>query len=152
MKNFEKINNFGSFFLTDIYEPRENSVFLEIKKSLTSGIREDVVIGDSAFKDVRRISIDDNSDYFTILFESYVSYHIINESFSNFNEREGEVTNGTFSFFVYSQSTYLNFVLHETFADVIFPGNLKHYCLYCQNHVIHVVSMNEPIIENVSCI
>ncbi|WP_113653478.1 hypothetical protein [Pedobacter namyangjuensis] len=147
MTNFEKINSFGSFFLTNIHEPSDNSLFLEIKKSLTSEIKEDVVIGDSTFKDLKRVLVDDNSDYFTILFESYVSYHIVNESFSNFNEREGECVNGSFSFCIYNKSTYLNFILKETFADAIFPGVMKHYCLYCQNHVIHVVSITEPIIE-----
>ncbi len=152
MTNFEKINSFGSFFLTDIHEPRDNSLFLEVKKSLTSEIKEDVVIGNSIFKDVQRILIDDKSDYFTIFFEGYVSYHIINESFSNFNEREGECIRGSFSFCIYNQSTYLDFILKETYADAIFPDDMKHYCLYCQNHVIHVISMTEPIIEIVNCI
>lgn len=147
MTNFEKINSFGSFFLTDIYEPEDNALFLEIKKSLISEVKEDVVIGDKTFTDVQRIQVDKKLDYFTILFENYVSYHIINESFPNFNEREGECIGGTSSFCIYSQSTYLDFILKETYANAIFPGDLKHYCLYCQNHVIHIVSMTKPTIE-----
>lgn len=150
MNNFEKIDHIGSLFLTAINEPEDNSLFLEIKKSLITGTKEDLIIGGSILKDVQKIQIDEQSDYFTILFESYVSYHVIAESFSNFNERKVEPIDGKGSFCVYSHSTYLDFIAQETYAKAVLPSDLKHYCLYCQNHIVHVISTKAPIIENVN--
>ncbi len=147
MTNFHEINNYGSIFLTDLFEPRDNSLVLEVKDSVTSEIKEDLLVGDKIISGLRRVSINQNGVNFKIHFKSYVAYHVMNESFINFNKDE-EYEGGKFSKFCkFSKSNYLDFILKETYANEMFPGELKHFGLYCSNHVVHIVSTVEPEIE-----
>lgn len=147
MTNFQEINNYGSIFLTDLFEPQDNnSLILKVRDSVTSEIEEDLLVGDKTIPNFR-VSINPNGAQFKIYFKSYVAYHVMNESFINFNEHE-EFESGKFSTFCkFSKSNYLDFISKETLADEMYPGELKHFGLYCLNHVIHIVFLVEPEIE-----
>lgn len=152
MKYFDKINKNSSYFLTDIHEPNDNSIFLEIKKSTTSDVVQNIMVGKIGLNEKRRIEVDKKSEYFTIQFDGYVSYHVIEEGFINFQDNKDEYKAGEFSVFrVYSKSSYLDFILKETIANDIFPDEMKHYGLYCMNHVVHIISLTEPKIELIDC-
>lgn len=147
MVNFQEINEFSSLFLTNLSEPKDNELILELKESEISKTPEEVKIGGKAFTMANRISINQLGIKFNIHFPSYISYHVMDESFLNFNEFD-EYQSGKYNTFcIFKKSRYLNFILDETFADSVFPGELKHYGVYCLNHVIHIISASTPIID-----
>jgi hypothetical protein len=146
MNNFEEINNFGELFLTALYEPSDNSLSIEVTESFRSPVPEDVIIGQKVMKDCHKVSVNEYGTSFDIFFINYVAYQVVNESFYNFNDNSNYVAGKYATFCVFSESSYLDFILKETYAHVIFPGELKHYGLYCPNHIIHIISMDEPVI------
>ena len=151
MRNFDAINKYRSVFLTNIYEPDDNELFLEVRKSTISDFEVDVAVGDKLLSGCREVSIDETGSYFTILFSTYVSYHVINESYANSNPKDEYIPVNFRTFRCFQKSSYMDFILEQTFADVIYPGELMHYGLFAENHVVHIISMQEPKIELINC-
>ncbi|WP_423148127.1 hypothetical protein [Rubrolithibacter danxiaensis] len=144
MNNFEEINNYGGLFLTKLHEPSDNSLEIEVRESFTSPLSTDVVVGEKTIKDCYEVSINEYGTSFNISFINYVAYQVLNESFYSFRENENYVAGKYSTFCIFSESSYLDFVLKETYADEIFPKELRHYGLYCQNHIVHIIALNEP--------
>ena len=141
MNNFEEINNYGELFLTKLYEPTDNSLEIEVRESFTSPLSTDVIVGEKTIKECS----------FNISFINYVAYQVLNESFYSFIDNENYVAGKYSTFCIFSESSYLDFILKETYAHEIFPKELRHYGLYCQNHVIHIIALNEPVITKNGC-
>lgn len=147
MENFETINKHGSIFLTNSYEPEDNKLLLEVKNSTTSNVEVDVQIGDKQLSGCKEITIDETGTFFTIMFNDYISYHVINESYANSNPKDEYVSGDYGTFCIFQKSSYMDFILKETFANDIYPTELKHYGLFAANHIVHIISMDEPKIE-----
>ena len=147
MENFETINKHGSVFLTNLYEPEDNKLLLEVKNSTTSNFEVNVQIGDKQLSGCKEITIDETGTFFTILFNDYVSYHVINESYTNSNPNDEYVSGDYGTFCIFEKSSYMDFILKETFANDIYPTELKHYGLFAANHIVHIISLHEPKIE-----
>ncbi len=147
MGNFEAINKHGSVFLTKIYDFNANSLLLEVKKSVISDHETDVPVGDKLISGGKEITIDTTGTFFSILFDNYVSYHVINESYANSTPTD-EYDAGDFgTFCIFHKSIYMDFILSETFANNIYPGELIHYGLFAEDHIVHVISKHEPKIK-----
>jgi len=144
MENFDAINKYGSVFLTKIYEPDENELLLEVKRSMASELAVDVQVGDKILSGCHEVTIDESSAYFTISFINYVSYHVINESYANYNPNEEFISGDYGTFCIFQKSAYMNFVLNQTFANDMYPGELIHYGLFAANHIVHVISKRKP--------
>ncbi len=151
MNDFEEINNHGELFLTKLYEPTDNSLEIEVRESFTSPLSTDVVVGEKVIKDCYKVSINEYGTSFNITFKSYVAYQVLNESFYSFSDNENYVAGKYSTFCLFSKSSYLDFVMKETYANEIFPKELRHYGLYCQNHIIHIIALNEPEITKNGC-
>lgn len=153
MVNFEEINKYGAVFLTKLYEPSTNQLLLEVKKSKTSAFEVSVPVGDVLLSGCKEVSIDHVDSFFTILFTNYISYYVINESYAN-SDPSDEYTSGQYgTFCIFQKSNYMQFILKETFADDMFPGQLKHYGLFASDHIVHVISKSAPeitVIESVN--
>jgi hypothetical protein len=134
-------------YLINFYEPKDNALLLEISECTTSEVREDILIGDKVLSNSHLVSIDKNGTKFNIAFQHYVSYQVMNESYLNFNDWDEYETGKYNTFCIFKKSRYMDFILNETIADYIYPGELKHYGLYCHNHVVHIISTIEPRIE-----
>lgn len=147
MRNFAAINKHGSVFLTKIYEPDDNELLLEVKRSTTSEFEVDVQVGGKILSGCKEVTIDEYGTYFTISFNNYVSYHVINESYANSNPKDEFVSGDFGTFCVFQKSSYMDFILNQTLANDIYPGELMHYGLFAANHIVHVISMHEPKIE-----
>ncbi len=145
-KNFTAINKHESVFLTKIYEPNENELLLEVKKSITSDFEVDVQVGNKVLSG-KRVSTDESGSYFTISFDNYVSYHVINESYANSNPKDEYVFGDFGTFRIFQKSKYMDFILNQTFANEIAQGELVHYGLFAESHIVHIISMHEPKIE-----
>ena len=55
-------------------------------------------------------------------------------------------------FCIYSKSNYLDYIRDTTVVNDIYDYEniLKHYAINCQNHVIDIVTIDEPVIKRVS--
>ena len=83
---------------------------------------------------------------YKIVFDGYISYAVLNESYSIYDEEE--VYTGT-SFRIYTKSKYLDYIRATSIVSEDYPDSYKHYCLSCLNHVVEIVSQNEPVIEKI---
>lgn len=80
---------------------------------------------------------------FELVWPSYIGYSVRNESFSL-----PETDEGVGQLFVqYEKSKYLDFIASATFADSEHPGPFRHWAIYCLNHSLDIVSMDDPIVE-----
>ncbi|MGY0035862.1 hypothetical protein [Pedobacter sp. NJ-S-72] len=120
---------------------------LEVKKSTTSDFEVNVQISDKQLSGCKEITIDETGTFFTILFNDYVSYHVINESYANSNPKDEYVSGDYGTFCIFEKSSYMDFILKETFTNDIYPTELKHYGLFAANHIVHIISLHEPKIE-----
>lgn len=71
-------------------------------------------------------------------------YTVINESYANSNPN---VSGDYGTFCIFQKSSYMDFILKETFANDIYPTELKHYGLFAANHIVHIISLHEAKIE-----
>lgn len=74
-------------------------------------------------------------------------YTVINESYANSNPNDEYVSGDYGTFCIFQKSSYMDFILKETFANDIYPTELKHYGLFAANHIVHIISLHEPKIE-----
>jgi hypothetical protein len=147
MENFKAINKHGGVYLTKIHDFNANSLLLEVKNSIVSDHYVDLQVEDYILSQSKEITIDKNAAFFTIYFNRYVSYHVINESYDNSDPAEDYDAGDFGTFCVFHKSSYMDFILKATIANDLYPGELKHYGLFAANHVVHVISKDEPIIE-----
>lgn len=81
---------------------------------------------------------------FEVTWASTIAYSIRNESYcgrSRYEQFDGR------HFVLYAKSHYLDFVSAATLATQEYPGPFKHWGIFTLNHVIDVVSTDEPKIR-----
>lgn len=78
------------------------------------------------------------------MFRTYIAYAVLNESYASVDESE-ECTGKYFR--VYSKSRFLDYLRAASFADVDYPGKSTHYEIACLDHIVEVVSVDEPEIN-----
>lgn len=93
------------------------------------------------------IEVTKNSKVYEILFEDYITYSVINESYISGSEDE-EYTGSLAR--VYTKSDFLDYIKKVTFATQEFPGPFKHYGFCCGDHVIDVASVEAPSIRKIN--
>ena len=82
---------------------------------------------------------------FELLWDSYIGYSVVNESYSN---GEPASSNGKGRLMVeYERSEYLDYLSRASFATADYPGPYKHWALYCLNHTIDVASQDSPVVR-----
>jgi len=145
--NYRDIMNWkGVIFLYEITEPEENSLKIIVNR----GKNEDYDVSLNVYGNSMKASpivTDERLPSLQIEFQSYVSYSVINESFTclqGIEIFEGEV------FRIYKHSRYLDFIKLQTHARDMVPDKLfLHYQIPCLNHVIDVISFDEPKIVEI---
>lgn len=147
MSYLQNINNIENLFLTDIYEPGSNKLLIQVKGSVVADKETEVYATAGKSIWAKLISIDEEAPFYEIYFESYVSYHVLNEGFSGYDPDDESETTGFGKFHVFSKSGYMDQIRKSSIADQIFPGEMKHYGLFTENHIIHIIAFKEPEIE-----
>lgn len=89
-----------------------------------------------------------SSKKYEIIFEHYILYQTRNESYCSWDNYE--IRNGKY-FIIFSKSRMLDFLSQITDCGKLedgtaYPGEWKHFGIYCQNHVIDIISCHEPTI------
>jgi len=83
---------------------------------------------------------------FEIVFENYIIYQVRNESYCSFDPTE--VRNGKF-LIIFERSKLLEYLSTATDACQLddgsfYPDKWIHYGVYTQNHIIDIISQEEP--------
>lgn len=143
MNLVDQINRHKYLYLTEIGEPDDNVLRLVIEEARASGEPEEMKIGDVILSGVPIVS-DDSCYAYEVVFGSYVCYSVLNESYTSSDKSE-EFTGHLFR--VYSKSHFLDYVSVATFASDMYPGELNHYEIVCENHIVDIVSAGEPEIS-----
>ena len=95
---------------------------------------------DEILKKAYPVLIDYNEIY-EITFESYIMYQTRNESFAYLDENSK--ISGKY-FVITKNSSYLKMVKNITFYNDIFDNKYMHYGIFSWNHVIDIISAEEP--------
>lgn len=90
--------------------------------------------------------VPDRSQKFDIVFENYIMYQVRNESYSSIDPSSESA--GTY-LRIFDKSPFLNYLSFAT--DVcqlkdgsFYPGPWKQYGIFTQNHIVDVISTEEP--------
>jgi hypothetical protein len=84
---------------------------------------------------------------FELVWESYIGYSVVNESYSNSEPATSVAVGDRRRFAEYSSSQYLDYLAKASFASKDYPGPYRHWALYCQDHTIDIASQVEPLIR-----
>ena len=144
MDFFESINSHKYIYLGEIEERLDNTLRIVIKEAGVNA--ESASIGDSGLVGSPIESTPDSQTY-EIIFDSYIGYSVIDESYAMPND--SEVFEGRI-FCIYEKSVYLDYISKASCACEDYPGPFKHYGFNCLNHVIDVASTEEPAIKLLS--
>lgn len=144
----DEINACKWLFLQEIGEPADNELSLKIVEGQSGGAPDpldspaDEVLGELV-RTASPIVPVSGCKIFELYWPSYIAYSVRDESYCS-GDKYDEFNGGLFK--QYTRSHYLDFVASATFADAGYPGPFVHYGIFCQNHVIDVVSMEPPIV------
>ncbi len=95
---------------------------------------------DEILKKAYPVLIDYNKIY-EITFESYIMYQTRNESFA-YSDENSKVLGEYFT--IIKNSSYLKMVKSITFYNDIFDDKYMHYGIFSWNHVVDIISAEEP--------
>ncbi len=144
MNVIEQIESHRFRYLLEIGEPGDNVLRLVISEAQARKTPEDVVIEGFTLTNSHDLIADEGCIAYEIIFQTYVAYSVVNESFASVDD--SEVFTGHL-FRTYSKSRFLDYVGVATFASNDFPGPLQHYGVNCLNHFVDIVSAAEPIVS-----
>lgn len=85
----------------------------------------------------------DNRKLYQITFDRYISYQVLNESYSAWDKKESFTMGNLFR--RYTKSNYLDYITQTTYATE-FTEQVTHYGILCLNHIIDVISEDVPVI------
>ena len=95
---------------------------------------------DEILKKAYPVLIDYNEIY-EITFESYIMYQTRNESFA-YPDENSKISGEYFT--IIKNSSYLKMVKNITFYNDIFDDKYIHYGIFSWNHVVDIISAEEP--------
>ena len=129
-------------FLTDVYEPEENTLRVVVTEAKTLSAHAP---GPFPSSSLSSIAIAADSRCFEFVWHQYVAWQIRNESFAL------PETGGQFGVFLErNTSAYLRFLEETTFATSVVQKPMRHWAINCLNHCVDVVSFGEPRIREIT--
>ena len=144
MDFFKKINSHKYIFLGEISEPEDNVLRLVIEEAKVAEDEESIEVLGQELNGLRSIDVSDDSNIYEVIFDSYIGYSVINESYacnSEDDEWEGRL------FCIYNESEFLKYLSKASFASEDYPGPYKHYGFNCLNHIVEIASIEQPRIK-----
>ena len=112
MNFFEELDRQKNLLLTNIFEPEENSLYLEISVPRVDSAKE-LIINGINLGSAREI-IDDHKNIYKVYFPTYIGYSVINESFDDLEASKNYKGN---KIKIYDDSVFLDYLNSETFAN-----------------------------------
>jgi hypothetical protein len=128
-------------FLREATELDYHGLHLVVEEGIPSLEAVSIKVGGTEITGGHRVEATAESRLFDVVWQSYVAYSVRNESFVGRDEYEISVGR---RLRIYSKSRFLDFIGSATFATDEYPGPLQHIGVYCENHIVDVVSTKEP--------
>lgn len=144
--NYQDLMNLENIYLHSIEEPEENHLSLIFEKTKINTNTETLQTGNTIIEGLHSIDVDYKLPFIQLDFQWYIGYAITNESYTSFDEYErfdGRI------FRIYSKSRYLDYINLSTVVTDEYPGTFKHYGVICLNHIVNVVSVEEPLVREI---
>ena len=140
-----EIDSCKYLYLREIGEPRDNQLRVVVEEAGTDPSPESRAIAGAAFTELHVIESDENSRLFEIIWEDYIAYDVMNESYARVDDYD--VVQSGKLMKIYSRSHFLDYLVRASIASEDYPGPFIHYGLICLNHVIDVAGPNPPTIN-----
>jgi len=131
-------------FLSEIEELDHNGLRLVVTEGRRAGESGPIQVGDAVIPGGTRIDVTDESAAFEIIWNKYVAYSVMNESFAAVDEEEQYTGNRVR---LYSKSHFKDYVARASFACDEYPGPTQHVEVVCENHSIDVIAATAPIVH-----
>jgi hypothetical protein len=144
----DEINACYCLFLQELVEPRANGLKLVLREGRLSKIPVAIEVAGQSLGEGYPVEIDDACSSFELIWESYVCYQVINESFGR-GESSGETQAGEKAR-RFEKSGLLEYVMSSTNASHEYPGKLWHFQILCADHLIDVISTSAPTCRRTS--
>jgi len=151
---FDEINEHNYLEVLEIGETKDWQLRLVIVEAIVAdiyGLANKEEQPNDAIRELvnssRPVEVTKNSKVYEVLFEDYITYSVINESYVSGSENE-EYTGNLAR--VYTKSNFLDYVRKATFATQEFPGPFKHYGFCCGDHIVDVASVEAPNIRKIN--
>jgi hypothetical protein len=141
-----EIDDCRFLFLIDLREGSHNSLHVKVAEGRTVGSPKSIKVANTEISDCTAIEITDESRVFAIVWKSYVGYSVLNESYATPSDEERGEGN---RFRLYSKSRFIQFMSDATFACDEYPGPTRHYCVGCEDQIVHVLSADAPTVRRV---
>ena len=142
----DEINDCKRLFLSEIEELGHNSLRVVVAEGLPAGPPKTIEAGGVTIPNCTPIEVIDESRIFEVVWDLYVGYTVLNESYASVDKEErGEGSR----FRLYSKSRFIDYMSRATFACDDYPGPTRHCCLACEDHILHVLSLDAPVIRKI---
>ena len=146
MNIMEQINSLEFIYLVDISEPEPLNLQIVVAEAKIVGPPRDIEIDGEVLDDAYQIKSTQDCRMYRLLFDSYIVYTVLNESY-DFADQSAQYTGNLIR--IYSKSWYLDYTDKHTLACAEHPGPYKHYGIICLDHIIDVTPCSEPLIEEI---
>ncbi len=130
-------------FLSEIQELNQNGLRLVVSEGMPVGEEAPVQVDGTAISGGTLIEVTEESNTFELIWNEYVVYSVLNESYANVDDEEHYDGN---RFRVYSKSYFIEYASRASFANADYPGPTQHFGIVCENHVVNVISTAPPTI------
>ena len=140
-----EIDSCKYLYLREIGEPRDNRLRVVVEEADASPFAESRKIAGAALTELHPIESGENSRLFEIIWENYIAYDVMNESYARVGDYD--VVQSGKLMKIYSRSHFLDYLALASIASEGYPGPFMHYGLICLNHVVDVACPNPPTIN-----
>jgi hypothetical protein len=138
------LNTCKYLFLAAIEELDNNGLRIVVREGVPAGPAEPLLIAGTAITGGIRISVTEESAAFELVWQRYVAYGVINESFGAPDD-EAIYTGNRFR--LYSKSHFIDYLSRASFACEEYPGPTRHIAVLCENHIIDVIATMMPTVR-----
>ena len=139
------INDCKYLFLAQIQELGRRGLRLVVEEGRPAEHADPLDVGGVIISGATRIEVTPASSVFEVIWNSYVAYSVINESFA-----AAPIANQIFEgsrFRVYRKSHFIDYVSRASFATTVYPGPMQHYEACREDHIVDVISISAPQVE-----
>lgn len=152
-KEFLEDVNTEKYIYLDKLEETENGLVIDIMGTTASALNEQDIastaeeFGEDVAELVKNSSSIDPNEHrrWRLVFETYISYAVINESYDNGDRGTRDDHNCVCTA---TDSDWLDYVKASTFAFQIING-IRHYQIRCLDHIINVAADEPPFIDSI---
>jgi hypothetical protein len=140
-----EIDSCKYLYLREVGEPHDNQLRVVVEEAGTNPSPESRTIMGVNFTDLHAIESNENSRLFEIIWDHYIAYNVMNESYARADEYDVAKSGRLMK--TYSRSHFLDYLALVSIASEDHPGPFIHYGLICLNHVIDVACSDPPAIN-----